>query len=187
MLDILKTLDLFLLMKINSVWTSDWGDWFFPLITDLHKLEYFFFVAIPAIFFMLWKRYGKHAIALLFFLLLSLGLTDFTATKTTKNIFQRARPATNSSVDFPIKERSPAHGYSFVSNHSANIFCFALFCSYFIGYSQIFYILAFLVGYSRIYNGVHFPSDVLGGALLGTFIAMISIACINRFYLRGHS
>jgi undecaprenyl-diphosphatase len=60
--------------------------------------------------------------------------------------------------------------YGFVSNHAANTFALASFLS-FLFYNKIFtysvFLWAIIVSYSRIYLGVHYPGDVLGGALLG--------------------
>lgn len=185
MWNILHALDLFLLMKINSAWTGEWADQFFPMITDLHKSQKFLLIVPPLTLWLFWRKYAKQGLVLFVFMLITLGANDFLANQTTKQIFQRERPAASASVDFPVQQRSPAQGYSFISNHAANIFCFALFFSYFIGYSAIIYAIAFFVGYSRIYNGVHFPSDVLGGAVFGTFFALIIVKIIHNHYLRG--
>jgi undecaprenyl-diphosphatase len=185
MWNILQAFDLFLLMKINSSFTGEWADYFFPMITDLHKSPKFLMIVPPLTLWLFWRKHAKTGLVLFLFMLITIGANDFLANQTTKKVFQRARPAANSSVDFPVQVRSPGQGYSFVSNHTANMFCFALFFSYFIGYSSIIYLIAFLVGYSRIYNGVHFPSDVLGGALFGTFFALIIVTTIKKHYLRG--
>jgi undecaprenyl-diphosphatase len=185
MLNTILAIDTFLLMKINQAWTGEWADQFFPAVTDLHKSKYFFSIAVPLIFLLFYRKYAKKAFVLFFSLLICLGFNDFLSTHTTKNVFERARPAKSSKVTFVVQERSPSSGFSFVSNHSSNMFCFALFCSYFIGYTSIFYTIACLIGYSRIYNGAHFPSDVLAGALFGTVVALIFVSVLNRTYLRG--
>ena len=63
---------------------------------------------------------------------------------------------------------------SFVSGHTASSFAAALvFCSYYKKWAIIFVILALLIAYSRIYLGMHYPSDLLGGVVIGGLSAWI--------------
>jgi undecaprenyl-diphosphatase len=71
--------------------------------------------------------------------------------------------------------------YGFVSSHAANSFNVALISLMFINvkwYSVSIIIWAALISYSRIYLGVHYPGDVLFGALLGSLIGW----SMHRFY-----
>jgi undecaprenyl-diphosphatase len=66
--------------------------------------------------------------------------------------------------------------YGFVSSHAANSFALASFTILIIRnkYYSVFIILwASLVSYSRIYLGVHYPGDILGGAILGIVLGFI--------------
>jgi undecaprenyl-diphosphatase len=76
----------------------------------------------------------------------------------------------------------------FPSSHAANYFAAAtLFTYYFPKYKWIYIIIAILVAYSRIYIGVHYPLDVIFGALLGFLCSLILIIIYNnleKFYLR---
>lgn len=93
----------------------------------------------------------------------------------------------NNQFKFPIV-RSPFVGdRSFPSNHAANsaaittfIFLF-LFFKYNKKYFSIF-ILPTLIGYSRIYVGVHWPSDVLSGFLIGAFIGWIAFKIFIKIF-----
>ncbi|MBN1339296.1 MAG: phosphatase PAP2 family protein [Bacteroidales bacterium] len=68
--------------------------------------------------------------------------------------------------------------YGFISSHACNSFSIAVFLSFIFRthYARMYILLltwAFLVSYSRIYLGVHFPGDVMAGALTGTALAMV--------------
>ncbi len=64
--------------------------------------------------------------------------------------------------------------YSFPSTHSSSSFAWAAFMSgKYRRYTIIFYVFAALVAVSRVYIGVHYPGDVIAGAVLGYAIAAI--------------
>jgi undecaprenyl-diphosphatase len=67
-----------------------------------------------------------------------------------------------------------AHGASFPSNHAANCFAAAAVLSwYFRRWRALFYTLAGAIAISRVALGVHYPSDVLAGAILGYFVGWL--------------
>ena len=183
MLESILSLDRMIFTQINSVWTHPWMDAFFPFITDLHKTLVFKLIFGPSVFgLFIWARGLKKGSLLFVFALLSIYVSDGVGNYAFKKTVQRPRPAQDAQLQAIV--RSPFRGYSFVSNHAANNFAFATFVSMFFPPARILvFTVASLVCYSRVYNGVHYPTDVLCGALLGALCGyLMSLLC--RLVLR---
>lgn len=182
-MNFLYELDKSLLLKINREWTSSWADAFFPAITDLHKNPWIFtFMAAGMLALFVWK-FKKIGVAIFLILLLALGSTDVVGNHLFKKNFGRSRPGDEPAPMVIV--RSPYGGYSFTSNHAANMFCLAKFTSEFVPQARVItYSLALLVSYSRVYNGVHYPSDVLGGGILGWIVGWIYSILAHKIYCK---
>lgn len=127
-----------------------------------------------AILVYLGYRYERKFLIILVFIVLAVTLTDQTALLI-KNTVHRLRPCHEPSLSGLIHLADNRCGglYGFVSSHAANSFNVALLSLLFIRkrwYSISIIIWAAIVGYSRIYLGVHYPGDVLCGSILGALI-----------------
>jgi undecaprenyl-diphosphatase len=106
---------------------------------------------------------------------ISLGIASGFANLLAKPLTTRRRPARQESEELKRRHVQMPRSSSFPSGHSASAFAFATAA----GAAQPMLstplrIVAILVGYSRVHTGVHYPADVLVGALIGVSAAEAS-------------
>ncbi|NUO17908.1 phosphatase PAP2 family protein [bacterium] len=168
---------------INQMFTSSFFDAIMPLISDL-KLWMIPLGILWLIFVIRTNRKGR-IVALCCFLVVA--ATDQLAATIIKPAVARIRPCNVIPQTHFYEEDKDnwiytdkfgmttyKSSYSFPSNHAANMAGQAIYWSYF--YPQVSPILiagALAVGYSRVYLGYHYPSDVAAGYLLGIFVALV--------------
>lgn len=180
MLDFILNLDKNLFILVNSQWTAAWADQFFPFITDLHKLP-FFKALLPSLLLALfiWRKGLKRGFVVFLFCLISVAASDGIGNWAFKKTVQRPRPPETQGLQVTV--RAPFGGYSFVSNHATNMFTVASYISsLFPPVSIPVYSFAALIAYSRVYNGVHFPTDVIVGGILGMIVGLIFALLCKR-------
>jgi len=131
----------------------------------------------------------KFKIKGLYFVLalaLTVGVADMMSSKVLKQNVKRLRPCNNAELPFEVRAFDGCGGgYSFTSSHATNHFAIAMFISMTLGqyYRRIrlpFFLWAATIALAQVYVGVHYPLDVLCGALLGSLLAYI----LARIYLR---
>jgi undecaprenyl-diphosphatase len=139
--------------------------------------------------FFLFKKYGKNVLWILLAVAVLITLSDQLSVHLFKNVFQRYRPCHNLElIDLVHTVNNKCGGkFGFVSSHASNSFALAVFIGLLLKRKAVtlalpmLIIWACLVSYSRVYLGVHYPLDVLGGGLLGGLIAMIIYGTLFKF------
>jgi undecaprenyl-diphosphatase len=186
-----------LLFLINREWTHPALDWVMVLLSSWG----FWTPILAVVFILLAIRGGFRMRAFLLCAALTVGVTDGLVSKTLKRVFDRPRPhqavADVRQLDLgkgsprflalgkPLKEKlskEPDHavdvdGRSMPSSHTANTAAVAVAAWRFFGRRAAWtFLLPIGVGYSRIYTGSHWPSDVLVSFILGCMVATAVLA-----------
>lgn len=171
----LLDLDQTLFIFINTMLANPVTDVVMPFITDGHNWIVPMGVAVIVI---LWKE-GKRGIGILVGLAIVVALCDQSSAHVIKPVVQRVRPCRAvATVNLLVPCGA---GFSFPSAHATNWFGGAVWLSFrFPRLTGAFYTLAFLVAISRVFVGVHYPLDVIGGAAIGSALGLVVVATAKK-------
>ena len=180
MIESLQQFDVDLFLKIHRGLANPFFDWLLPLMRNMYFWAPLYIFIIAFCFFE-YRGKGWYIIGML---LVTFALGDLTASRIIKPLVARIRPCNEISLSNEIIHRAPCgSGYSFPSAHATNHFAIALFLIL-IFYDKWKPILpiglcwAFIISFSQIYVGVHYPIDTVAGAILGIVIAL----CTSKIY-----
>jgi undecaprenyl-diphosphatase len=168
MIDFISNLDNQLFYYLNGNLANPFFDILFPFITESKNWIPVWILLFAFIIYDFRKQSRvKTGIILVVLLAVCVGLSDFVSSKIIKEFVGRIRPChTLEGVRLLV---NCGAGKSFPSSHSVNNFAAALFLIPF--YSKWRYyliVVATLVAFSRVYVGVHYPFDILGGMAIGS-------------------
>lgn len=182
MADFLFRIDAGIFYFLNNGLANPLFDVVMPVLTDLNKTAYGRGTAALLVILLVWKGGRKGRIAALFLIPL-IFLSDQLSSSVLKKIVERPRPChliDGTTVLQHIRLLVDCgSGYSFPSSHATNNFAAAMYFSFF--YRRLwgaFFIFASIVGFSRVYVGVHFPFDIVGGAVAGILCAGVIIGIL---------
>jgi undecaprenyl-diphosphatase len=152
-----------------------WLDWLFVWLTRIgtYGLVWLVLAALAA---WIYKR------RLIFPVVLAADLVAEGLSSLGKFVFERRRPQLDPLVHAP-------HSASFPSGHAATSFACAATLARFVSrrVAVLLYVLAALIAFSRVYVGVHYPLDVIAGALVGLAVATALRLSLARFAFRSGS
>jgi len=163
----LESLDHKLFLFLNSLNSPFWDNIMYAISGKIIWIPLY-----TAILIFLAIKYKKKFLVILLFIILAVTLADQSSVHLFKNLFHRFRPCHEPSLEGLVHLVKGECGglYSFVSSHAANSFNIALLSLMLIKkkwYTITIILWASIIGYSRIYLGVHYPGDVIFGSLLG--------------------
>ncbi len=163
----LLNLDQQLFYLINKTLANPVFDIIMPFITTEEHFIVPVFLLWLALLFFGGKRGRTAAVLILFAILLS----DQLSSSVFKPLIGRIRPC-NALPDVRLLDRCSG-SFSFPSSHATNIFTASyLFAKIYPRIKVYLFAFAVMVAYSRPYVGVHYPADVIGGAILGILCGM---------------
>ena len=181
MLEALQNLDGNILLWIQEYLRNDWLTPIFIFVTNLGKAGFIWIVL--AIGLMITKKTRMTgimcAVALIIFLVLNNMIL--------KNLVARPRPYDVIPELVPLVPR--LHDFSFPSGHTASSFAVATVILYKLSrrFSIPVLILAILISLSRLYLGVHYPTDVIFAAFEGIVIGRMAIKMVNSVLNKTNS
>jgi undecaprenyl-diphosphatase len=162
-----------LFLKINTSWTNPLLDAILPWWRDANTWTplYLFLILLVVI------NSKKQAFYWILAAILTLVLTDQISSGLIKPFFARLRPCSDPLLMNQVRLLLPncAGGYSFTSSHATNHFGFAAFVFVTLKpiikkWGFLFFLWAATISFAQVYVGVHYPLDILSGAILGLLI-----------------
>lgn len=173
MIEILNSIDTKIFLFLNGLHTSFLDNFMFAFSEKWIWIPFY-----AAILFKIVRLWRKESIWIILAIVLCITLADQLTSGLIKNWVQRPRPSQEAGLEGLVHIVNGYRGghFGFVSSHAANAFGYALFCSLLFRrklYTRTLFLWAVIIGYSRIYLGVHYPGDFIGGMLVGLFFSRI--------------
>ncbi len=179
MTEFLYNIDVAIFHFINGGLSTWVGDQAWPVITDYDKIAVVR-ILLAAVWLLLVVKGGKRGRTAALLLIVVLVAADQFSSFVLKPLIQRDRPCHVVQGE-PVVENihllvGCGSGKSFPSSHAVNNFAVAtLFALFYRRWRFAFYAWAALIALSRVFVGVHYPSDIAGGALIGGVLAFLIV------------
>lgn len=184
--DALISLDRQIFLLINSHYSS-----FFDFVMYWLSEKLIWAPLYVVLLVVMYFTYRKAFWYILLLIILLVTLTDQVSVVFFKDVFQRLRPCHEPELEGMVRILKDQCGgsYGFISSHACNTFGVAVFAGSLLKfkYNWVFPVLlcwATAISYSRVYLGVHYPGDVLVGAVVGAFIGWIIVKLFRWIQLK---
>ncbi|MFA5045850.1 MAG: phosphatase PAP2 family protein [Paludibacter sp.] len=182
-MNIINTLNLWdtnLFLFINGIHASFFDGIMFAISAKLTWVPLY----IAALYVVI-KKWKRESVWVILALVLCIVIADQVSSGFIKHAVQRLRPSHAEDLKGMVHLVKGYGGgmFGFVSSHAANSFGFALLSSILFKnrkYTFVIFGWAALLSYSRVYLGVHYPGDILGGMIVGVLAALICFFAIKK-------
>ncbi len=185
MIEWINQIDIKIFLILNSFHNS-----FFDQLMWMISSKTIWIPMYLVLLYLLIKNYKKESVFIFIGIIIAVALADSLSVVLFKDVFKRFRPSHNPEIESLIHIVNNYRGgdYGFISSHASNVFALAVVINYFLKskykyFSYFIFSWASVVCYSRIYLGVHYPGDILCGAIFGSFIAFVIISIYK--YMKG--
>ena len=176
MLEQLLQFDQQLFLAVNEGLSNPVFDFLMPYLRNkLFWIPLYFFLII-----FLTRNYGKWGLLCVVALVVTFAFSDFFSASIIKPAVERLRPCNDLSFKNEFQPRvACGSGFSFPSTHATNHFAIAMFLvgtfySKWKPIAPLALFWAFSIAFAQVYVGVHYPIDVITGAILGCIIGYLT-------------
>ena len=167
MIDYLMDIDAEALLAVNGMYSS-----FQDALWWMVSAKWSSALLVLSLLWILIHKNRRHALLVLAMVALAVLLADQVSSGLIKHLVERLRPTHDPSLENAVHIVNGYRGgmYGFVSSHAANFFAIATFVSFIMRHRLVVIALygwGLAQCYSRMYLGVHYPGDILGGIIVG--------------------
>ena len=180
MLEYLNDIDTDALLAVNGL-----HDMFQDAFWWMVSAKWSSALLLLAIVWILLHQNRRHALLMLVMLAFTVLVADQVSSGLIKHLVERLRPTHDPSLDNMVHVINGYRGgmYGFVSSHAANFFAVATLLSFVMRHRLVtcsLFTWALLQCYSRVYLGVHYPGDIMGGIVVGVLVGWL-LWCLMRW------
>ena len=180
MLEYLNDIDTDALLAVNGL-----HDMFQDAFWWMVSAKWSSALLLLALVWILLHQNRRHALLMLVMLAFTVLVADQVSSGLIKHLVERLRPTHDPSLDNMVHVINGYRGgmYGFVSSHAANFFAVATLLSFAMRHRLVtcsLFTWALLQCYSRVYLGVHYPGDIMGGIVVGVLAGWL-LWCLMRW------